>query len=47
MQGETEYIKNMQSHEFTGEGKEPKLSKVKESVKPFEGNYASVYQDYW
>lgn len=46
MHGETEYTENMKNHELAGRGKEPKLSQIKEKVKPFEGNYSSVYQDY-
>ncbi len=33
-------------HANAGKTKEPKLQQVKERVPPFEGNYASVYQDY-
>lgn len=33
-------------HNLEGRGQEPKLNQVKERVKPFEGNYQSVYQDY-
>jgi len=36
----------MTSHDLHGKNKEPKLSLIKERVKPFEGNYSSVYQDY-
>lgn len=36
----------MKNHELNGRGNEPKLTQVKEKVKPFEGNYASVYSDY-
>lgn len=36
----------MKNHELAGRGKEPKLYQVKERVKPFEGNYNSVYSDY-
>lgn len=35
----------MKNHELAGRGKEPKLSQVKEKVKPFEGNYTTVYGD--
>lgn len=45
MPGETEYIENMKNHQIAGRGKEPKLTQVKEKVKPFEGNYTSVYND--
>lgn len=43
---ETEYTENMKNHELAGRGKEPKLSQVKERVKPFEGNYNTIYHDY-
>lgn len=33
-------------HDLHGKNKEPKLTQIKERVKPFEGNYSSVYQDY-
>ncbi len=46
MPGETEYIENMRNHDLAGRGGEPKLKLIKERVKPFEGNYSSVYQDY-
>jgi hypothetical protein len=36
----------MTSHDLHGKNKEPKLSLIKEKVKPFEGNYSSVYQDF-
>jgi hypothetical protein len=36
----------MKSHDLGDRGKEPKLTQVKERVKPFEGNYNSVYSDY-
>lgn len=36
----------MISHDLHARTKEPKLTTVKERVKPFEGNYSSVYQDY-
>jgi hypothetical protein len=42
----TEYIDNMKNHELASRGGEPKLTQIKEKVKPFEGNYNSVYQDY-
>lgn len=45
MAGETEYIENMRNHQLVGRGKEPKLSQIKERVKPFDGNYSTVYQD--
>ena len=46
MQGDSEYTENMKRHQTVGKGGDPKLSQVKERVKPFEGNYSSVYQDY-
>lgn len=45
MPGESEYTENMRRHEIAGRGKEPKLTQVKEKVKPFEGNYTTVYND--
>lgn len=44
--GDTEYNSNMISHGTAGKQREPKLKLQKESVKPFHGNYDSVYQDY-
>ena len=46
MPGDSEYTENMKNHNVGGRGKEPKLSQIKERVKPFEGKYSSVYQDY-
>ena len=46
MSGHTEYNDYMQPHDRSNQAKEPKLKLVKERVKPFEGNYTSVYQDY-
>lgn len=36
----------MKKHELSGKGNEPKLNLSKEKVRPFDGNYQTIYQDY-